>query len=255
MRLLAVVLLAMLLCRQAQAEPLHFVTEEFAPFNETQDGAVAGPGAEIARSICRVLVLDCSFEALPLRRAIATVEAGRADAVFSLAHTVERDATMRFTQPFIRSGYALFTRRDQNHEAANLRDFAGFTIAAYGPSGTYSNLEALQQTVPSLQLVQELTFEAPFRMLQQGRYPEPAAVFANWHVGLLWLKNHGVDGITVAFPDKPIDYCYGFSRRSAAAQRQFARFDTALGTMRRNGELLAILAKFDFAESDLPTDR
>ena len=251
----ALVVLAMLLCPRAQAEALHFVTEEFAPFNESQDGVVAGPGGEIARSICAALALDCSFESLPLRRAIEMVETGRADAVFSLAHTPERDATMRFTQPFIRSGYALFTRKDQNHSAANLQDFAGFTVAAYGPSGTYSNLAALQQTVPSLQLVQELTFEAPFRMLLEGRYPEPAAVFANWHVGLLWLKSHGIDGIAVAFPDKPIDYCYAFSRRSAAAQRQFARFDAALGAMRSNGALLAILAKFDFAESDLPGDR
>jgi polar amino acid transport system substrate-binding protein len=255
MKGLALVLLGVLLGMSSPvraAETLRFVTEEFAPFNATEDDRLVGPGIDVARALCSGLGVDCTFEALPLRRAIEMVEAGKADGVFSLAHTPDRDTTMRFTQPYIRSGYAFFTLKNQNHAAAMRQDFAGFTVAAYGPSGTYSSLEAVQHDVPSLQLVQEVAFETPFLKLIEGRYPEPAAVYANWHVGLRWLQEHQVQNVTVSFPEKFIDYCYAFSRRSPEAQRHFAGFDAALGAMRRDGRLLALISAYDFGEADLP---
>lgn len=256
MKSFALAVLGVVLCTSGPApaaDTLRFVTEEFAPFNATEGDKLVGPGIDVARAICRGIGLDCSFDSLPLRRAVEMVEAGKADAVFSMAHTSERDATMRFSQPFIRSGYAFFTLKDRNHMAATRQDFAGFTVAAYGPSGTYSSLEAVQREVPSLQLIQEITFETPFLKLLEGRYPEPAAVYANWHVGLRWLQAHQVQNVAVAFPEKFIDYCFAFSRRSPAALQQFARFDAALGAMRRDGRLLALLQTYDFGAADLPS--
>jgi polar amino acid transport system substrate-binding protein len=254
MKRLFLVILAIAAIR-AEAEPLRFVTESFAPFNYVANGAVAGPGVEVAAAICLKLSIECSFVSLPLRRALDQVETGQADAMFSLARTPEREATMRLTRPYIRTGYAFFTLKDKNYSAANLRDLAGFTVAAYGPSGTYSNLEAAQRLVPSLHPVEEVSFDTPFRKLLAGHYPEPSAVYANWHVGLLWLKQHGIDRIVVTFPDKIVEYCYAFSRKSAAADAAFDQFDAALGELRQSGELLAILRRSDFSDSDLPADR
>ncbi len=237
----------------AVGEYLRFVTEEFAPFSTRQNGSVEGPGSDVARMICRDLNLECTFEALPLRRAIEIVEAGKADAVFSLARTSERDATMRFTRPYIRSGYAFFTRKDRNYVVVNRRSFAGFTVAAYGPSGTYTSLEAVQREAPSIKLAQEVSFETPFLKLLEGRYPEPAAVYANWHVGLLWLQGREIKTIAVSFPEKFVDYCFAFSRQAPAAVRNAAAFDAALGAMRRDGRLLALLSPYAFADSDMPS--
>jgi polar amino acid transport system substrate-binding protein len=82
------------------AAELIFVTQEFAPYNYTENGVVAGPTAE------------CPMRSLPWRRAQQEVQEGKAHGIFSVGWNAERAKWLWYSPPILDSEYGFFVRDD-----------------------------------------------------------------------------------------------------------------------------------------------
>lgn len=99
----------------AASEPLRVgLTGAYPPFNYIEpSGELAGFDVEIAKELCAALKRPCAFEVLQWDGILSALLARRIDVVIgSMAITEQREAQVRFTQPYYESGAQLFLRTD-----------------------------------------------------------------------------------------------------------------------------------------------
>lgn len=226
---------------QAQSA-MTFVMEPFPPFVSLDKGEATGPVPEVVRAVCAAIQTPCKFESLPWRRAFVMAELGQVDGIFVFVHTLEREKDFYFTDPVIQSGYALFVRQPSRLSYTGPKDVSGYTVAAYGPSGTSSAAEEIAKTSPGMRLEIEVDNNAVLRKLSAGRYTEPAAGFVNRDVGKLLIDQQKYSNLRLAGEAKRIDYAIGLSRKRMT-QEQADRFILALRELIRKGTVKAIVEK------------
>ena len=227
---------------QAQAA-MSFVMEPFPPFVTLDKGIAAGPLPEVVRAVCAAIQTQFKFEGMPWRRAYVTAEMGSVDGIFVFVHTLEREKDFYFTDAVVQTAYALFVRQNSRLNYTGPKDLAGYTVAAYGPSGTSSAAEDIARHAPGMRLEIEVDNSAVMRKLDGGRYAEPAAAFMNRDVGLLMIAQQKITSLKVAGEAKRVDYAIGLSRKRMS-QEQAERFILALRDLARKGTVKAILEKY-----------
>ncbi len=228
----------------AQADTtMTFVMEPFPPFVGLDKGVPSGPFPDVVRAVCASIQIQCKFEALPWRRAYVMVEMGNLDGILLLVHTVEREKYFYFTEPVIQSSYALFTRHGTPLHYSAPKDLAGFTVAAYGPSGTSAAAEEIAKHAAGMRLEIEVDNHAVMRKLDAGRYPEPAAAVLNRDVGLAMMAQQKITTLKVAGEIRRVDYAIGLSRKKVAPELA-ERFTTALHELVKKGVVKAIAEKY-----------
>jgi polar amino acid transport system substrate-binding protein len=233
---------ALLPAAQAQTT-MTFVMEPYPPFVVTDKGAAGGPLADVVRAVCAKLQIQCKFESLPWRRAFVMTEKGEVDGILLLVYTAEREKNFYFTEPIVQSTYALFTRQATPLTYASPKDLAGYTIAAYGPSGTSSAAEEVAKHVAGLRMEIEVDNQAVMRKLDAGRYPEPAAAVINRDVGMYMMAQQKITGIKVVADIKRVDYAIGLSRKKVAPELA-ERFNQAVHELVKKGTVKSIADKY-----------
>ena len=98
--------------------------EHFPPFVEIKDGKPTGLAVDIVRAAAAKAGIDVDFVPVPFDQVHGTLKDGRADAIFPIAITPEREAVYDFSAPLLMTGGAIFVRAP-NPTPANFAALAG----------------------------------------------------------------------------------------------------------------------------------
>lgn len=94
--------IATLLSQPARAGEITFVTEEYAPFNYSDNGTIKGIAVEQVHQIAVAAGLSYRIEIMPWARAVVLAERRRDHCVFTTGHNRARDKRFRWVEPLLK---------------------------------------------------------------------------------------------------------------------------------------------------------
>ncbi len=124
------------------AETLHFVTEEYAPFNYSRDGRITGIAVEQVEAMAKAAGIDYTIEIMPWARAFAMAENQPMNCVFTTGYNRERAGRFAWVNPLLKDEMVLLKRKDGSKGPASLRE--ALTMKVGSQRGDFA-VEALEQ--------------------------------------------------------------------------------------------------------------
>ncbi|QRM56281.1 transporter substrate-binding domain-containing protein [Sinorhizobium sp. BG8] len=111
----------------AFAQPVHaaeikFVTEEYAPFNYSEGGALKGIAVDQVHTIAKRAGLDYSIEIMPWARAFALAQTQPDHCVFTTGHSKDRDASFLWVEPLLKDEMVMVKRKDSPVAASTVEE-------------------------------------------------------------------------------------------------------------------------------------
>lgn len=222
----------------AATPSLVFFTQDFSPFSYLENGKVAGPGADIIELVCRTMKVDFSFGLYPWNRAVTETQAGKANGLFFLGKSAERETWLDFSAPLVNTEYGVFVSNANPLVFKSPKDLEKLVVGVYGPSNTLTSLEA---AIKGLDVKVDMTpddIEA-FKKLGVGRID---AVYSNHDVGLSLIKKLKLTSVRYAGTHKPMQYYIALTKATDKTLSK-AFFDT-LAELEKKGEIKKILARY-----------
>lgn len=104
----------------ALAETLHFVTEEYAPFNYVKDGKVTGIAVDQIHAMAKAAGVDYTIEIMPWARAFAMAESQPKHCVFTTGYNRERAGRFAWVMPLLKDQMVLLRRKGDAHEGLTI---------------------------------------------------------------------------------------------------------------------------------------
>lgn len=104
-----------LICKLANAEELHIVTEDFPPYNFQQDGAIKGLATEVVNAVLHEASLEADISFYPWARAYMLALHQKNHLIYSIARIPEREELFYWVgsiSPYQTSFYKLKSRPD-----------------------------------------------------------------------------------------------------------------------------------------------
>lgn len=228
---------------QSQAVDLTFNTQEFAPFNYSEEGVVKGPAREVIDLVCQEIDVTCTFRSLPWIRAQSEVRKGLVNGMFVIGWNEKRAAWVAFTPPLLQTEYGFFVHRSNQGDFSSIQDFKGYTVGVFGPSNTSYSLEEIARQVEGMTLDVTTDDIAAFKKLNAGRLD---AVFSNRDVGLAMVERLGLTDVKYAFKQRELNYYIGFNKESTDAAL-VERFNEAFTRLYDTGVIPEILKKHEMS--------
>lgn len=112
------------------AETLHFVTEEYAPFNYSRDGRITGIAVEQIEAITRAAGISYTMEIMPWARAFATARNQPMTCVFTTGYNRERAGQFVWVNPLLKDVMVLLKRKDGSRGPATMKEALGMKIGS-----------------------------------------------------------------------------------------------------------------------------
>ena len=131
---LNIVLIILLFFSQqtAVSEEMTFVFSEFRPYEYTEKGNAKGINIDLIKKVCTEMGIIPVFKELPWKRALDYAKSGKADAVFSLFRTGEREKIYMFPEQSLNTvKMALYKGRKNNLQITKLDDLNGLNVGVY----------------------------------------------------------------------------------------------------------------------------
>ncbi len=149
----------------ANAAEIHFVTENYPPFNYLEDGQIKGMSMDQVKLIMKNAKISYSVEIMPWARALALAEIEKDFCVFTAVHNAERDRKFKWVEPLSRSR-TLLVRKAGSHVAPGTLDEAkAFTIGTQRGDFTHDILK--NYNFPKIDLATDL--DLSLKKLMSGR--------------------------------------------------------------------------------------
>lgn len=228
----------------AEVQSMTFVMQVFPPLVQSDKGQLSGPFPDILRAVCSAMHAECKQEAYPWRRATAMVLSGEADGILPILKTPQREVDFHMGPPLIQSSYILYAQQQSDIRYSAPEDLAGYTISAYGPSGTSFTAAQLVQRVPGARLEVEIDNQTALRKLRMGRYGSKAVVLINRGLAHYLMQPEGDAGLKQVGELQKTEYYIGLSRKKVP-QNQVDAFNATLLQLLRDGTVAAIARKYD----------
>ncbi|WP_108650939.1 substrate-binding periplasmic protein [Dongshaea marina] len=241
----ALTIVATAFISNARAE-LSFVTQDFAPFSYGDKGTVLGPFSESIEATCAKLNSVCPIFLKSWLRAQWEVDNGRIDGLFPIGWNKGRSETLYFSPPILRTEYGIFVRSDNPLNFKKESDIKGYRVGVYGPSNTEKSLLKIKRNIKELAVSVTNDDERQFKKLSRGKIQ---AVYSNKDVGFYLIKKLGLDNIRYAGTHKSLMYYIGFSKKYNSPE-MVVKFNTALLSLYKSGELHKILSKYNMRPID-----
>ncbi|MGQ0710122.1 MAG: substrate-binding periplasmic protein [Rhodoferax sp.] len=225
----------------ALAQELHFVAQDYPPFNWEESGTVRGGMADILRGACQRLRQPCRISVVPLARAIRMLEDGTTPGVLSL---IPNPTRMAFSSPSPILVYSdlVYAGLPQTPALSGLPDLQGWSVGVVRASTSGGVAAQHQKQVPGMVLVEEVNNETLVRKLQGGRYGAQGAIFGGWDVLAHVAARAGV-ALHPLYKADTHGFCIMWSHKGMDASLR-ARFDQTLQDMLRSGEVKALLQPY-----------
>ena len=112
------------------AEPLHFVTEEYAPFNFTKDGKITGISVDQVTAIAKAAGIDYTLEIMPWARAFAMAQNRPMHCVFTTGYNRERAKKFVWVNPLLKDEMVLLKRKDGSKGPASMKEALGMKVGS-----------------------------------------------------------------------------------------------------------------------------
>ena len=105
-----------------RAETVHFVTEEYAPFNYSKDGRITGIAVEQVEAMAKAAGIDYTLEIMPWARAFALAEKQAMHCVFTTGYNRERAGRFVWINPLLKDQMVLLKRKDDGRDGLTLAE-------------------------------------------------------------------------------------------------------------------------------------
>lgn len=125
------------------AETLHFVTEEYAPFNYSKDGKITGIAVEQVEAMAKAAGIDYTIEIMPWARAFATAENQPMNCVFTTGYNRERADRFTWVNPLLKDEMVLLKRKDGSKGPASLQEALAMKVGSQRGDFAVEALEGL----------------------------------------------------------------------------------------------------------------
>jgi polar amino acid transport system substrate-binding protein len=135
MRVVPAAVVAALMSFAAGAQTL-VTTEEYPPFNMTEQGEVVGVSTALVRRMFERAGLAYRIQMLPWQRAYALALAQPGTCVYSTTETDERKPLFEWVGPLVVNSWTLFARADTALTIGRLEDARGHRIGGYQGDAT-----------------------------------------------------------------------------------------------------------------------
>ncbi len=223
----------------AAAEPFELVAETYPPYEYMENGKITGLSVEILEEAAEMADIGIHIGFYPWKRAMMMAETGKADGIFSMAYSKEREKFVLFpSQPLVVSKNRIFANSDFKGDIANIRDLAGKRIGVvrgniYGEA--FDRCKACVKDVASN--VDEL-----FRAFGAKRY---SLIIGDEDVVFHLAKRLGLKEIRpLSYVSAELKYYLGISRKSERTEELSDKISDALLRMKNSGRLEAIQNKY-----------
>ncbi|HEV7248685.1 MAG TPA: transporter substrate-binding domain-containing protein [Shinella sp.] len=98
------------------AETLHFVTEEYAPFNYTKNGKITGIAVDQVEAIAKAAGIDYTLDIMPWARAFAMAENQPMHCVFTAGYNRARAGRFAWVSPLLEDRMVLLKRKGERYD-------------------------------------------------------------------------------------------------------------------------------------------
>ena len=111
------------------AETLKVLTEEFPPYNYTDQGSLTGFSTEVVRAVLQEAKIDGEFQSLPWARAYETAQNADSVLIFSIARTAQREKLFKWVGMIAPTQFYLFSLPQRKLHFTQLEQAKSFQIA------------------------------------------------------------------------------------------------------------------------------
>ena len=220
---------------------LNIVTEEWAPYNYSENGALKGFSVEIVQAIAQLLNADIDIQLMPSMRAKASLENNQRTMLVTMLRTPERDTKYKWIGPLGDSSIYFYKRKGNPLEVSTLEDTkkvrsicsrqGGLTTSKLREAG-FTNLEASASDG-----------NAVYRMLIFGRCDLAVSDSPLGVIHLLKQMNYPLDAV-VQTPVKLIAAPIYIACSKDISDAEIARWQMALDKLKTSVAFQAILKRY-----------
>ncbi len=122
--------------------PLTLLTEEFPPYNYTENGEIVGSATDLIREALDAANVAYAMEVQPWARAFSTAQNTANTCVFSTSVTDERKPKFKWVTPLDENHIILVGRKSDGHVITSLDDARTLSIGTYNGDVTEDILKA-----------------------------------------------------------------------------------------------------------------
>ncbi|MCB1980290.1 MAG: transporter substrate-binding domain-containing protein [Burkholderiaceae bacterium] len=123
---------ALALCSASAAAgegTVRVLTEEYPPYNYTENGKITGLSTEVVEAVLKELHLQGEFQSLPWARAYETARTTPGVLIYSIGRTPERDKLFQWVGVIATTQYYLFGQPGRNYQVDSLEAAKKYRIA------------------------------------------------------------------------------------------------------------------------------
>lgn len=227
-----------------QAATLRLVSHDYPPYIMQNANGGSGPVLDLVREAFARMNRPIAIEFYPWARATALVEAGQADAIFTIKPTPQREASMIFPHESIMAqDYVFFVRKDSPFRFNG--DFQSLATARVGVALNTSYSKRFDAAVAEgafYRIDAASTYELNFRMLLARRVD---VVICSRLVGWKYLEGiGGADQVMVSGPPVETTVSYLAFSRKPGSEQLAVQFDRVLAKMKTDGSFAAIMKAY-----------
>jgi polar amino acid transport system substrate-binding protein len=238
-RLLGLILVLILPATQAQT--LHGYTEEFPPFNYTEQQQARGLSNEILNRISAKTGITVSRSSLPWLRAVQQSQADKNSVLYTVVRTPQREQQYLWVGPYDDCD-VVFVKLKANPISINsLKDAERYSVGAARGAAAAQILQS-KGFNPQLFDLSSPEESRSVRMLFAGRFDLSAGMLISHIYGARRLQLDP-SKLETAFTIQPGYGCY-FAFNPKVDQQIFKQFKAAFDTMKHNGELEKIRSHY-----------
>ncbi len=154
-----------LLSGTAHAETLRLLTEEYPPYNFSENGAVKGASVEQAELMMKALGTEYSLEILPWARALSLTENQPWTCLFTTGHDEERDKRFKWVEPLLADRMVMVRKAGSGVNPSNIEEAKRFTVGTQRDDFSANYLK--KHSFPKIDLAADM--ETTEKKLLNGR--------------------------------------------------------------------------------------
>lgn len=120
--------LAFFMTGAVQAQTLTLLTEEYPPYNFTENGSIRGAAVEQVELIMASLDIPYSLDILPWARALALTESQPWTCLFTTAHDEERHERFKWVEPLLIDRMVMVRKTGSGINPTTIEEAKNFTV-------------------------------------------------------------------------------------------------------------------------------
>ncbi|OOG25227.1 ABC transporter substrate-binding protein [Thioalkalivibrio denitrificans] len=239
--MLVVVSLAWSNVRATGLNDLQWITEEFAPYNFSQDGVAAGIAVDVLMEMWQRLGVErtaADIQVLPWARGYRITQEQPGTCLFSTTVTDARRELFVFIEPLIDSNVSIIAARERGLQVDNVEDMSGYQIGVVRED---IGDQVLQEDGFTGTYVRTDSARILMRMLHGGRFD---AVSYNFVTASWTMREEGIDP-RLYEPVLTLREGYmGYACHKDTDPELIAQLQETLDALREDGTVEAIIQRY-----------